>query len=695
MKLRVVLGFSGLAAVAISCLSRTHNDNVAGSKSQPGVSRDPNPRAGDSILYEIQVRSANACDPNVGSPAQRQACEEKIAPEITYNAEGMKCDDFKNLKRVKLGTIDDMMANTADYREGITLRYIKEKVGANTVWVMPMFPNNDRWNIPDACDNLGSPYAVRDYLHASGLESRKCIQAGRNEYSDTPCWGNDVFAKMLQDGHKRSLQMMLDLAFNHFGHNYLMYDYANYRTMGERIASNEDLDRLWDFDATYEESLLKPVLLDSESAVRSLVSSSESAKSDFDLLQKTCPGLKGDTLVRYFNMWRNAVGEERKQFRCSDAKTVGDSFLEFNLPGFYVGEDGQNPSTHLGDNFTNNWVDVKFLYHHDENRMHMHEYYRNREYLFRVMNYWASQGVDAFRLDHTTDEDSGIDAKDWNYIISKVSYYAQKRGQQRPFFLAEEFHSQEDMRKVVDVMTEGYVHDMRTGDPKDAGRVEWVMNNMDRHEHESYVMTALETHDEHRLVENSGEHKTGYDQWTGAGFWAVGLTQFSTPMLLMGQEFGESWGLGFRKSDFLRSRFKNTDNYREDGDTLRAYYHTLNTLRLAPENAALRSQHRAFLRNKEDDTNENIFAQVKWANSALPIFTFHNLWQKDSQESYYISPQLASQLLLSDSAKYRFFDLISNKVYADCRYGKDIKWELPIAMSAGTRALWLRMESCQ
>ena len=42
-------------------------------------------------------------------------------------------------------------------------------VGANALWLMPVFPVNDEWNLPDACDNLGSPYAVRDYLHVVDL----------------------------------------------------------------------------------------------------------------------------------------------------------------------------------------------------------------------------------------------------------------------------------------------------------------------------------------------------------------------------------------------------------------------------------------------------------------------------------------------------------------------------------------------
>ena len=57
---------------------------------------------------------------------------------------------LSDLNKIKLGTIDDLLESSNDYHAGITLRYIKDRVGANTVWLMPVFPNNDRWNIPDA-----------------------------------------------------------------------------------------------------------------------------------------------------------------------------------------------------------------------------------------------------------------------------------------------------------------------------------------------------------------------------------------------------------------------------------------------------------------------------------------------------------------------------------------------------------------
>lgn len=131
-------------------------------------------------------------------------------------------------------------------------------------------------------------------------------------------------------------------------------------------------------------------------------------------------------------------------------------------------------------------------------------------------------------------------------------------------------------------------------------------------------MTALETHDEKRLTD-----ETGFNVWTGAGFWAVGNSIWSTPMMLMGQEFGtkkksllffwllffprekkqvalrsffnfffsgEPWQLSFKRNDFLRSRFVGSSQYNPNGEILGSLYRDIIRARLAVENRALRAQ---------------------------------------------------------------------------------------------------------
>jgi len=592
----------------------------------------------------------------------------------------------------------------ADYRKGITLQYIHDRVGANTVWMMPLFPNNDQYNLPDACDNLGSPYAVRDYFHIQGKLSRDCIAQGRDENSfedsgsanpgtrvatPTPaCYGNVSFDRVIQDAHRRGLKVMLDLAFNHFGHNYLFYDYASFTPVRERIAHGEDLNRLWDFGATFEQELVSPAIVDTEASMRAAPGMAQALRDVSD----RCPNLKSDDLVRGAHLWREMLDGERTGFSC----TAG-MILEFQAPGFYLGQN-HNPSQHLGDNFTNSWTDVKFLYL-QEQQSHLHELVRNREYLFRVMNYWVSRGVDGFRLDHTTDGDSGINPNTWRYLVSKVNYYDWvRKGRPSnhipPIYLAEEFHDQMGMNQVVDIMTEGYVGDMRgqSGATKNTSFVERVLESANRFNQHTYVMRALETHDEKRLTDG-----TGFTPWTGAGFWGVGAASPGTPMLLMGQEFGEGWGLGFRRSDFLRSRFVGTGNYREDGDALVDFYGKMNRARQDPFNRALGSWNRWNLRSRQDgQPDQRIFAQARWdvSNGMNVVFTFNNLWETPVQQSFFLPPELAGQLSLGEGTSYKLVDALTGSQVGPCHSGADLKTDFYVQMGAGQRLQWLRLELC-
>jgi hypothetical protein len=258
--------------------------------------------------------------------------------------------------------------------------------------------------------------------------------------------------------------------------------------------------------------------------------------------------------------------------------------------------------------------------------------------------------------------------------------------------MAEEFHDQHGMDRVVDFMTEGYVFGInaRGGGNKNTPLVENVLRGMERFPNNSFTMTALETHDESRLMEG-----TGFNHWTGAGFWGIGATTRSTPMILMGQEFGEKWGLGFKRSDFIRSRFEGSNNWFPDGEKLRSYYHRLITGRLAKENRALVSPNYHFLRTKNNaNVDDRIFAQVKWSDDLNVVFVFHNLWEQDANQTFFIPPAVGDAIAMKDDIKYQMVDIISDKVMGGCRLGKDIKWEFPVLLDRGTRAQWLRLETC-
>jgi len=676
-----------LFLLAPACAATTANDESQAESELGTAARDwpVNLAAGSTVLYEMQVRAANACRVDVGSAEQRAACAAKAAPKVQYRAEGMSCGDARNLEEIKLGTLDDMLDGTADYKKGITLRYIRERVGANMVWLMPLFPNNDRWNIPDACDNLGSPYAVRDYFHASGMLSRACIATGRDEHDAEPCWGNEALDAVIASAHQRGLKIMLDVALNHFGHNYDAYDYGDYQTLPSLLDKlGGDAPRLWNHDATFDIGLIHPKLLDSPASLAELETNPRT-KADVEAVKLKCPAARGDALVRAVVAHRLAFPHERANLGCA-----GEA-LESQIPSFYMGRDRFNPATSVGDTFTNEWRDVKFLFHREENVAKSWEFARQREYLFRILNYWVSRGVDGFRLDHTTDPDSGMGSNEWKYILGKVNYYAAKRGQPAPIYLAEEFHDQSEMNKIVDVMTEGYIGDMtgRNVASKDARHVERVIDSATRFGDGAFTMTALETHDEHRLTDG-----TGFNPWTGAGFWGVGATLRSTPMIVMGQEFGEPWGIGFRRSDFLRSRFEGSAQFRPDGDALVGFYGRMAAQRQAPENRALLSPKRFFLRPRSAPgaADARVLAMAKWTADGNVVFVFHNLWEQNVEQSFFLPPTLVRELSISDDAFYRLTDAISGRTVSGCRRGRDLAFDFFVKMDAGTRAQWLRLE---
>jgi hypothetical protein len=311
------------------------------------------------------------------------------------------------------------------------------------------------------------------------------------------------------------------------------------------------------------------------------------------------------------------------------------------------------------------------------------------------MNYWASRGVQGFRLDHTTDADSGMAPNEWRYLVRKVNYYDWVRkgkpsDQHNPIYMAEEFSDQQGMAKVVDAMTDGYIGDMRGGDPKDAAHVQTVLDNGKRFPDRLLVMRALEDHDEHRLFDG-----TGFDAWTGAGFWGIGLTTRSLPALLMGQEFGERNQLSFRRSDFLRSRFYGNPNHFAQGQDLVTLYGQMIQNRLDPKNHALESGSYAYLPLKNNQPNDpRIFAMMKWWGSDV-AFVFHNLWNVGTvEQAFYVPPDVAGQAGIQGGTRYRLVNMLSGAQTGDCLSGDDLKNTVYVKMDGTERLQWLRLELC-
>ncbi len=435
------------------------------------------------------------------------------------------------------------------------------------------------------------------------------------------------------------MKVMMDLAFNHLGHEYLYYDYADARPVRDLLANKADL---WDFEATYDEALLYPEILDRPDELP--------AEAE-GVLQELCGDQEvGQEAVRRYVMWREGFDYEREAMDCE----VSDS-LENQLPGFYLGSDQTNPSSGIGDNFSNNWADVKFLYNNERNVAHSWEFARTREFAFRVINYYLSIGVDAFRLDHA----NGLTENEWRYIFRKAKFYQQKRGLPTPVFMSESFHDIEQLNRVFDILTEGYHHDISHGTRDTSyiektlftGRENWLGQL-------SFILMHLENHDEGRLLKST----TGFDIWRGATFYAISAASRGTLMLMTGQEWGEPWDLGFRRSDYMRGRFPAEANWNPQGDQLTNLYRNIHKARLAPENEALVHGKHYFLRTDQGTSKAQLFAMAKYMEDCSnTVFAFHRLWVDDVEATYAVTPDLAGKICLQDSQQYRLVNVFTGK----------------------------------
>jgi hypothetical protein len=480
-----------------------------------------------------------------------------------------------------------------------------------------------------------------------------------------------------------------------------LYTVMGQTSIRERVSNGQDLDDLWDFEKTFDAALVRPKVLDTIEKLDDYVHRDPKVAADLTEFKNRAPELEGDDLVRGFNMWRVMTESERNRYN-----PANPNYLEYQVPGFYRGSNVQ-PSLGAGDNYTNEWHDVKFLYLHEKRGSDWQrgDYYetfvRNREHLFEVMNYWVSKGVRGFRLDHATDADSGISPNVWKYIIGKTNYYDWVRQgkpshYQPPVYMAEEFGDQMGMSQVVDMMTDGYVGDVRgqPGAVKDTQFVQSKLENESRFQGRTLVMRALETHDESRLF----DHGTGFDIWSGASFYAIGASSHGVPMTLMGQEFGEPWGLAFRGEDVLRARFPEERNHRAEGQALVDFYGMINRARIDPANRALVSANRAYLPLKLGAGHDpQLFAQVKWDHShgSNVVFTFVKPWGGEAlTQDYFISPELGRELLIQDHRRYRLVNVFNSQQEGHCISGADLKWDFKIHMNGVDRVQWLRLETC-
>jgi len=591
-----------------------------------------NPAAGDLVLYELQVRSANACDPTTGG----DACATRLAPVSEYQGPG--CGSLDELRAIRKGTLDDLLAehDPPHRTAGITLQYADEVVGANAVWLLPVFPHDAR-EPPEACDDLGSPWAVRDHLHVRGSLAVECAGEATDEDGPAPCRGDAALAAVIEAAHARGLKVVLDLAVMSYGPRYHLYGLAGVRPVREWLAEGTDLK---DLDATFEDALVWPEVIDTPG---------EMPTDGLGALMRLCDSIpEGAEGVRRWLMWREASEAEREAMDCE-----GPATLQAQLPGLLPGSEAPDGGMRL------------------------------RERLFRLIDVWLARGVDGLWLSPA----GGLSADDWRYVLGKARHYQQRRGLPEPVFLGGGEHATR-YDGVFDVLAEGWRHDVTRG-RRQASDLETLLFGAGARARASFPLLRLEGHDAGRLLEEA----TGLDAVRGVTLHAVAAASRGALLVQAGQEWAAPWAVETARSDYLRGRFPGEANWDPDGDALTARYRTLHATRQAPAHAALREGTTTALHTADGEPQLLAFAR-HLPECGGAVLAFHRLWADVVDGTFAVPPELAERLCLPEDGEVRLVDALSGEDFLwGGRTGADLCARgLPVRLDAQTPYRWLRLE---
>lgn len=684
-------------------------------------------------VYELQIRSANACRTNGGNGESQFCAGKKYAPVVTENAAvhprvpyDTACDAGQ--KNVRPGTIGDLLLDTKDIRDRITLRYVRESVGANTLWLMPIHPNYEQGIfLPDRCDVGGSPYGATDFMHVRSSLSDTCIKNRRDEVTAQPCWGNTPnlqtgealaettaawfganrvrvgtdkdgqksdFQALLDKAKSLGMRVLMDVALNHTGVDYRFHDYGNASTYQQYAnaakAKSKSLDAyLWGTvtDTAVEEGLVTPQLLDRPA---------ELTAAQVTALRRIrgCAAAPGNALVVMQNLQNAAYDYERPNLQCDKLE------LQYNLPGFYASAANQGEPARGPNEAFHEWKDVLKLYYAIGNAARSYEWARARELAFRVLNYWVAQGARAFRLDHA----NGLPPDVWNYLARKVRKYQAIRCQRLgiPYedivFFAEDFDNTRNNLPNFDSAWVGEVKDIPNLVKKDAGDINDVLEGLAtskglKYRQDPYFTgwyspalgMGLGNHDEPSVYTRGG-----MDVWTAAAFHSIFTTSFGMPITPMGQEFGETWQIPFRRVDHLPARW-NPGAFNLDANgkaALAAWYKMLHEARSGRCggtgefnlcNPSLAFGDKYVLKTPYDTIDDRYLSYAKFLkNCSETTFVMINLWNRPGQQVYSMTQDLAGKVCLQDHVRYKLVNVFDGKN----------DWATTYASTGGVREGW-------
>lgn len=304
------------------------------------------------------------------------------------------------------GTFADMMDGDA---HAYTLRALVER-GVDAVWIMPPFDVH-LWEHRDALDELGSPYAVKDYFTVRPELSRAArvslLTGGDDEEARQA--GLDEVRAFIAAARALHIRVLLDVALNHVGHEHRFRD-RFVAARGGAVEVRADLSQVC---AEAKRSLV-PRRLDD--AARSLT------------IDHSAPWM-------FANRHGDAAGAAHV-----DDKIAG---------GFGEWPDTAQLNHGRVRNGYRSWHDVTPA-------MPVHKAVQS--WLERVLTFWAvDMGVDGFRIDHL----SGLPYAFLEGALNRVQAAVDAKEPGRTLFIVgEDFHTSNETRHFVDAIQGGFFRDL-------------------------------------------------------------------------------------------------------------------------------------------------------------------------------------------------------------------------------------------
>jgi hypothetical protein len=520
----------------------------------------------------------NDFTPDAGASLQRD-CAIVVSPAKAarlrlYEANALTIEATRGGSYENRSTLDDFLPDhDFDGFNPFQLGYVREELGFNALWLMPVFPitrwrwDLQRWQWADN-DNPGSPYSTRDYWSINPW------------LADDGTGGRamNLFARLVSEASQIGLDVFIDAAFNHAGRDVIYGTGAVELGLCPAAEQNgwiREMRPTWCTRGTeFLEGTANPHYR-------------ERAADGF-----SCA------------VWAPA---DRLNEHVWDDANVDWFFGDYSAlgPKAGAGRDPKGDAVHLDDP-RGGAEDERDLYFTDLDRDP--ETARLWEYFAYILPFWLSKTANqlgGLRADFA----QGLPNQLWEYIINRC------RAVRWDFvFLAEVLDPdsvQYRLNRVFDVLTtkDHYLYrDSTLTTPAIIGSLEA--------EARVFGPGALIMHNG-----TSHDEMGNANRWAMVGRYAIAAGVYGVPMVFMGQPLGLHDKLPFRQSwaDMYQAWIAPDAERKAVADM----YRRINAARdAAPE---LRSPARYFLNQKSGGLHETIFAVARWtaaddADSAVLVF---------------------------------------------------------------------------